>query len=84
MLADQVPIPDLVIYLQAKLETLKKRTAKKNVAFEDRISTEYLEAVVHAYEHFFFRYKSSGLLVIDTSEIDFATGASICRNSRSG
>jgi len=71
MLADQVPIPDLVIYLQAKLETLKKRTAKKNVAFEDRISHEYLEVMVHAYEHFFFRYKSSGLLVIDTSEIDF-------------
>jgi deoxyadenosine/deoxycytidine kinase len=71
MLAEQVPIPDLVIYLQAKLETLKKRIAKKNVAFEDRISNEYLEAVVHAYEHFFFHYKSSDLLVIDTSEIDF-------------
>ena len=71
MLAEQVPIPDLVIYLQAKLETLKKRIAKKNVPFEDRISNEYLEAVVHAYEHFFFHYKSSDLLVIDTSEIDF-------------
>jgi deoxyadenosine/deoxycytidine kinase len=71
MLAEQVPTPDLVIYLQAKLETLKKRIAKKNVAFEDRISNEYLEAVVHAYEHFFFHYKSSDLLVIDTSEIDF-------------
>jgi deoxyadenosine/deoxycytidine kinase len=41
------------------------------VRFEDRISSEYLEAVVHAYEHFFFHYKSSDLLVIDTSEIDF-------------
>ena len=61
----------LVIYLQAKLETLKKRIAKKEVPFEDRISNEYLEAVVHAYEHFFFHYKSSDLLVIDTSEIDF-------------
>ena len=71
MLADQVPIPDLVIYLQAKLETLKKRIAKKKVPFEDRVSNEYLEAVVHAYEHFFFHYKSSDLLVIDTSEIDF-------------
>jgi deoxyadenosine/deoxycytidine kinase len=41
------------------------------VPFEDRISNEYLEAMVHAYEHLFFRYKSSGLLVINTSEIDF-------------
>jgi deoxyadenosine/deoxycytidine kinase len=71
MLAEQVPIPDLVIYLQAKPETLKKRIAKKQVRFEDRISDEYLAAVVNAYEHFFFHYKRSDLLVIDTSEIDF-------------
>jgi deoxyadenosine/deoxycytidine kinase len=71
MLAEQVPIPDLVIYLQAKPETLKKRIAKKHVPFEERIANEYLEAVVNAYEHFFFHYKSSDLLVIDTSAIDF-------------
>lgn len=69
--AEQVPIPDLVIYLQAKPETLKKRIAKKNVAFEHRISEEYLEEIVRAYEHFFFRYNASNLLVVDTSEIDF-------------
>jgi deoxyadenosine/deoxycytidine kinase len=71
MLAEHIPTPDLVIYLQAKLETLKKRIAKKKVPFEERIFNEYLEAMVHAYEHFFFHYKSSDLLVIDTSEIDF-------------
>lgn len=69
--APQVPIPDLVIYLQAKPETLKRRIAKKNVPMEYRISDEYLEEVVKAYEHFFFHYKSSDLLVIETSEIDF-------------
>jgi deoxyguanosine kinase len=71
LLAEQVPIPDLVIYLQAKPETLRKRIAKKNVAMEDQISDEYVEEVVQAYEHFFFHYKSSDLLVIETSEIDF-------------
>ena len=71
MLAEQVPIPDLVIYLQAKLETLKKRIAKKRAPFEGRISDEYLTAVVNAYEHFFVHYKRSDLLVIVTSEIDF-------------
>ncbi|TAM84137.1 MAG: deoxynucleoside kinase [Acidobacteria bacterium] len=69
--AEQVPIPDLVIYLQAKPEMLKKRIGKKKVPFESRISEEYLEAVVNAYEHYFFRYRSSNLLVIETSEIDF-------------
>ena len=69
--AEQVPAPDLVIYLQAKPEMLRKRIEKKNVPFESRISNEYLKAVVNAYEHFFFRYRSSNLLVIETSEIDF-------------
>lgn len=71
LLAENIPIPDLVIYLQAKPETLKKRIARKNVAIEDRISDEYVEEVIRAYEHFFFHYKSSDLLVIETSEIDF-------------
>ncbi len=71
LLAEQVPIPDLVIYLQAKPETLKKRIAKKNVPMENDISGEYLEEVVKAYEHFFFQYTSTNLLVIETSEIDF-------------
>jgi deoxyadenosine/deoxycytidine kinase len=41
------------------------------VPFEDRIFNGYLEAIVHAYEHFFLHYKSGDLLVMDTSEIDF-------------
>ncbi len=71
MLAEQAPIPDLVIYLQARLETLRQRIATKNVAAEHHISDEYLEEVVRAYEHFFFHYKSSDLLVVETSEMDF-------------
>ena len=71
LFAEQTPIPDLVIYLQAKPEALKKRIEKKDVPFEHSISDDYLEAVVNAYEHFFFHYKSSDLLVIETSEIDF-------------
>ncbi len=71
LFAEQVPIPDLVIYLQAKPEMLKKRIEKKNAPFENRISEEYLEAVINAYEHFFFHYHASNLLVIETSEIDF-------------
>ena len=71
LLAEQAPVPDLVIYLQAKPEVLRKRIAKKNAAMESRISREYLEEVVKAYEHFFFHYRSSDLLVVETSEIDF-------------
>jgi deoxyadenosine/deoxycytidine kinase len=68
---DQLPTPDLVIYLQATPEVLKKRLRKKNAAGEKAISEEYLEEVVKAYEHFFFHYTSSDLLIVNTSEIDF-------------
>jgi deoxyadenosine/deoxycytidine kinase len=71
MLATSLPAPDLVIYLQAKPEVLRKRVSKKGDPAERQISEEYLEAVARAYEHFFFRYSASNLLVVDTSEIDF-------------
>jgi deoxyadenosine/deoxycytidine kinase len=70
MTAD-IPPPDLVIYLQAKPEVLRARIAKKASREETQISLEYLEEVARAYEHFFFRYAASDLLVINTSEIDF-------------
>src|SRR3979411_2155731 len=63
--------PDLVIYLQATPEVLRERIAKKKSQAEKQISRAYLEEVVRAYEHFFFRYSASDLLVINTSEIDF-------------
>jgi len=71
MFAEQVPIPDLVLYLQAKPDALKQRITSKKLAAEHRISDEYLEEVTGAYKHFFFHYKSTDLLVVETSEIDF-------------
>ncbi|HVP44198.1 MAG TPA: deoxynucleoside kinase [Terriglobales bacterium] len=66
-----LPTPDLVIYLQATPEVLKKRLKKKSVPSEMNISDDYLEEVVKAYEHFFFHYTGSDLLVVNTSDIDF-------------
>jgi deoxyguanosine kinase len=70
-LAAELAPPDLVIYLQATPEVLRERIAKKGAAGESRISREYIEEVAKAYEHFFFRYAGSNLLVVNTSEIDF-------------
>ena len=68
---EQLPVPDLVIYLQATPEVLKKRLRKKNSVGEKAIHEDYLEEVIKAYEHFFFHYTSSDLLIVNTSEIDF-------------
>ena len=66
-----LPQPDLVIYLQAKPEILRSRIAKKASRDESQISPQYIEEVARAYEHFFFHYAASDLLVVNTSEIDF-------------
>jgi deoxyguanosine kinase len=68
---NEVPTPDLVIYLQASPEILKQRLRRKGLTQEQAISDEYIEQVAKAYEHFFFHYTASDLLVVDTSEIDF-------------
>jgi len=71
LLSADLPVPDLVIYLQAKPEVLEQRIRKKADPAEKQISQEYLDEVVKAYEHFFFRYAATDLLVVNTSEIDF-------------
>ena len=71
MFAATLKPPDLVIYLQATPEVLRERIARKKFPAESQISSAYLEEVVRSYEHFFFRYSASDLLVINTSEIDF-------------
>jgi len=69
--AADLPVPDLVSFLQASTDVLRSRIAKKADPAESHISLDYLEEVVRAYEHFFFRYSASDLLVVNTSEIDF-------------
>ena len=70
-LRGKIATPDLVIYLQATPEVLKKRLRKKGAAAESAISDDYLEEVARAYEHFFFHYTGSDLLIVNTSDIDF-------------
>lgn len=71
MLRADVPNPDLVIYLQASADVLKQRLKRKGLAQERALSDAYLQQVVQAYEHFFFHYSASDLLVVDTSQLDF-------------
>ena len=68
---DQLPSPDLVVYLKATPAVLRERIGRKNIASEAHISDEYIQEVVRAYEHFFAHYKSSDVLVVDTSKSDF-------------
>jgi deoxyguanosine kinase len=68
---DQLPTPDLVIYLQASPKVLRTRLERKGLPEERAISGRYLEQVAEAYEHFFFHYTASDLLIVNTDDIDF-------------
>lgn len=70
-LAPRVAKPDLVIYLQARLDVLLARIRRRGREYERKFDSGYLEEVMKAYNEFFFHYSESPLLVINTSDIDF-------------
>lgn len=71
LLRESVPKPDLVIYLQASLDTLTRRIKKRGRAYEKSISSSYLQELSEAYSHYFYRYDETPLLVVNTNDIDF-------------
>ena len=71
LLEPQVRKQDLVIYLHASTEVLLGRIMSRRRDFEREISAGYINQVNEAYNHYFFHYKETPLLVIDTTQIDF-------------
>ncbi|HWW92902.1 MAG TPA: deoxynucleoside kinase [Vicinamibacteria bacterium] len=71
LLAEGVPRPDLVIYLQAPTEVLMKRIRTRGRPEESRLSEEYLAEVNRAYNYYFFHYSQTPLLVVNTTDVDF-------------
>lgn len=70
-----VPVPDLVIYLQAPLERLIERIERRGHARERRIDSGYLQELAHAYEAYFHGWEDSTLLIVNTADIDIARSA---------
>ena len=71
LLAEGVPRPDLVVYLQAPTEVLMKRIRQRGRPEESHLSEEYMAEVNRAYNHYFFHYTQTPLLVVNTAEVDF-------------
>lgn len=64
------PVPDLVIYLQASVDSLQQRIARRGVTFERAIDRTYLEKLTDAYARFFHTYDDGPLLIVNASQID--------------
>ena len=64
------PVPDLVIYLQAPVDTLLFRIARRGIEYEQRIGRRYLERLNEAYARFFHNYDASPMLIVNAATID--------------
>ena len=74
LLARDVPPPDLVVYLQAPtevlIERLRRRPEDDTESDLPRPGEDYIRELNEAYQHFFFHYTATPLLVVETSEFD--------------
>jgi deoxyadenosine/deoxycytidine kinase len=76
IMAEDIPRPDLIIYLQASTELLMKRIALRDRPFERKISYEYMRRLNLAYQEFFSypdNYKKIKLIKINTNDLDFVS-----------
>jgi deoxyguanosine kinase len=79
-MAVDIPKPDLIIYLQAPINTLIKRIKKRGRDFEKYIDAEYLERLNAMYLKFFNTYNASPLLIVNAEDIDFVNNENDYKN----
>lgn len=64
------PVPDLVIYLQASVDAIMSRLARRNSRYDRYVDRNYVEKLTDAYARFFHAYVEGPLLIVNASEID--------------
>lgn len=76
LLAQDVATPDLVIFLQTPTDILRRRLRERERANPDvpALDEEYVREMNEAYNHFFFHYTATPLLVVETSQFDLSWG----------
>lgn len=72
-LAVRTPTPDLVIYLQAPVDVLMERIARRGIRYEQQIDRAYLEKLMEAYARYFHEYSASPLLIVNAASVDFVS-----------
>lgn len=67
----QAPAPDLVVYLQASVDTLLDRVRRRGVPSEAAIPEDYLRALSDSYTRYFYNYDESALLIVNSERLNF-------------
>jgi len=71
LLARNLRKPDIVVYLQSGIDRLMHNIKKRSRRIERNLTRSYIEELSEAYNHFFFRYNSTPLLIVNSTELDF-------------
>ncbi|HEV2270444.1 MAG TPA: deoxynucleoside kinase [Steroidobacteraceae bacterium] len=66
----QAPKPDLVIYLQAPVDVLLERVARRGIGYEQHIERDYMVRLNEAYARFFHEFAAAPLLIVNAASID--------------
>jgi deoxyguanosine kinase len=69
--AEEIPRPSIVVYLQARAEVLLARIRQRARKFEAAIDPEYLAELADAYNHYFMHYEDAPVLIVNTERLDF-------------
>ena len=64
-------VPDLIIYLQSNVERLMKNIRHRDREIEKEIKEDYIKDLNEGYNYFFFRYKATKVMIVNSAEIDF-------------
>ncbi len=65
------PVPDLIVYLQASTDRLMENISERGRDYEKDMDREYIDSLNQAYNHYFFHYNQSPLLIVNATNIDF-------------
>ncbi len=71
LVKQDVPQPDMVIYLQARVDILLARIKQRGRKFEENIDPEYLKNLSNFYNSFFLHYEAAPVLIVNTDRLDF-------------
>lgn len=70
ILEKDIAKPDTVIYLQASTDILMERIRRRGRPFEKNMPRDYIETLNRAYNHFFFHYEETPLVIVNTDSLD--------------
>ena len=73
LIARSLRKPDLVVYLQSGTDRLMFNIKKRSRKIERALTRSYIEELSEAYNHFFFRYSSTPLLIVNSTDLDFVS-----------